>query len=115
MTTPPPSLTQKTATGVAWITSFQIARQVLQIASVSVLARRIPPSAYGLVGMAVLVTNLLETIRDMGTGTALVREREMPDELASTGFWLSSMTGGAVTLLLVLISWPAARFLTTCY
>ena len=110
MTTPPPSLTQKTATGVAWITSFQIARQVLQIASVSVLARRIPPSAYGLVGMAVLVTNLLETIRDMGTGTALVREREMPDELASTGFWLSSMTGGAVTLLLVLISWPAARF-----
>jgi len=104
------SLTQKTATGVAWITSFQIARQLLQIVSVSVLARRIPPAAYGLVGMAVLVTNLLETIRDTGTGTALVREREMPDELASTGFWLNCITGGAVTLLLILASWPAARF-----
>ena len=110
MNKPERSLTQKTATGVAWITSFQIARQVLQIVSVSVLARRIPPAAYGLVGMAVLVTNLLETVRDMGTGTALVREKEMPDELASTGFWLSLMTGGGVTLLLLIASWPAAKF-----
>ena len=47
---------------------MQIARQLLSIISVSVLARRIPPAAYGLVGMAVLVTNLLETIRDVGTG-----------------------------------------------
>ncbi|MGC2107942.1 MAG: lipopolysaccharide biosynthesis protein [Candidatus Korobacteraceae bacterium] len=107
---PQRSLTQRTATGVAWITSFQIARQVLQVISVSVLARRIPPSAYGLVGMAILVTNLLETIRDMGTGTALVRERDMSDELSSTAFWLNLMTGGVVTLLLVIASWPAARF-----
>jgi O-antigen/teichoic acid export membrane protein len=110
MTTAPRSLTQETASGVAWITSFQIARQVLQVISVSVLARRIPPAAYGLVGMAVLVTNLLESIRDMGTGTALVREREMSDELASTGFWLNCATGSMVTLLLLLASWPAARF-----
>ena len=110
MSTPPRSLTQATATGVAWITSFQIARQVLQIISVSVLARHIPPAAYGLVGMAIIVTNLLETIRDMGTGTALVRERDMSDELASTGFWLNCMTGATVTLLLFLASWPAARF-----
>ena len=110
MSTAPRSLTQATATGVAWITSFQIARQVLQIISVSVLARHIPPAAYGLVGMAIIVTNLLETIRDMGTGTALVRERDMSDELASTGFWLNCMTGATVTLLLFLASWPAARF-----
>jgi len=104
------SLTQKAASGVAWITSFQVARQVLQIISVSILARRIPPGVYGLVGMAVLVTNLLETIRDVGTGTALVREREMPDELASTGFWVNCMTGATVTVFLVLLSRPAARF-----
>jgi len=104
------SLTQKAASGVAWITSFQVARQLLQIVSVSVLARRIPPGVYGLVGMAVLVTNLLETIRDVGTGTALVREREMSDEVASTGFWVNCMTGATVTLFLVLLSWPAARF-----
>ena len=61
---------------------------MLQVISVSVLARRIPAATYRLVGMAMLVMNLLETIRDVGTGTALVREQAMPDELASTGFWL---------------------------
>src|SRR5271167_3256157 len=104
------SLTQKTAAGVAWISGFQVARQLLQVISVSVLARRIPAATYGLVGMAILVTNLLETIRDLGTGTALVREREMPDELVSTGFWLNCVTGAGVTFLVVLVSWPAARF-----
>jgi len=34
----------------------------------------------------------------------------MPDELASTGFWLNCTTGAAVTLLVLLLSWPAARF-----
>jgi O-antigen/teichoic acid export membrane protein len=110
MTKPTPSLTQRTAAGMAWLTGVQIARQVLSVISVSVLARRIPPPIYGLVGMAVLVTTLLETIRDVGTGTALIRERELPDELASTAFWLNCCTGIVVTLLVIAMSWPAAYF-----
>jgi O-antigen/teichoic acid export membrane protein len=110
MTRTGPSLTQKTAAGMAWLTGVQAARQLLSIVSVSVLARRIPPATYGLVGMAVLVTNLLETIRDVGTGTALIRERELPESLASTAFWLNCGTGIVVTLLVVALSWPAAYF-----
>ena len=104
------SLTQKTASGVAWISGFQVTRQVLQVISVSVLARYVPPAAYGLVAMAALLTNLLETVRDLGTRYAMVREREMPDDLVSTVFWLNCIMGGATTLLLVLLSWPVARF-----
>ncbi len=110
MTTANRSLSQKAAGGVAWITSFQVGRQLLQIVSVSILARHIPPGVYGVVGMAVLVMNLLETVRDMGTGAALIREREMPDDVASTGFWLNCMTGATVTLVLVLLARPAAHF-----
>lgn len=110
MTQANPSLTQKTAAGMAWLTGVQLGRQLLSVISVSVLARRIPPATYGLVGMAVLVTNLLETIRDVGTGTALIRERELPGSLASTAFWLNCGTGIVVTLLVVALSWPAAYF-----
>ncbi len=95
---------------MAWLTGVQVARQLLSVISVSILARRIPPAIYGLVGMAVLVTTLLETIRDVGTGTALIREREMPDELASTAFWLNCSTGVVVTMLVIALSWPAAYF-----
>ena len=104
------TLTQRTAAGVAWISGFQVARQVLQVVSVSVLARHVPPAAYGLIAMAVLVTSLLETIRDAGTGQALIREREMSDEVASTAFWLNCAIGGTAATLVILGAWPAARF-----
>ncbi len=104
------TLTQRTASGVAWITAFQVARQVLQVVSVSVLARHVPPAAYGLIAMAFLVTSLLETIRDAGTGSAMIREREMNDDIASTVFWLNCVLGGAVSVLVVLASYPAAIF-----
>ncbi|MGD0165297.1 MAG: lipopolysaccharide biosynthesis protein [Candidatus Sulfotelmatobacter sp.] len=103
------TLTHKTASGVAWISLFQIARQLLQVASVSVLARRVPPSAYGLMAMAVLIINFLETVRDAGTGAALVREREVSDDLAATVFWLTCGLGLGITLIMILVSWPAAR------
>jgi PST family polysaccharide transporter len=104
------TLTQRTAAGVAWTSAFQVARQLLQVISVSVLARHVPPAAYGLIAMAFLVTTLLETIRDAGTGQALIREREMSDEIASTAFWLNCVVGGTAALLVVLGAWPAARF-----
>ncbi|HVP49950.1 MAG TPA: MOP flippase family protein [Candidatus Bathyarchaeia archaeon] len=105
-----PSLTQKTASGVAWTTAFQVARQLLQVVSVSVLARHVAPAAYGLIGMAVLVTNLLETIRDAGIGQALIREQEITDEVASTAFWLNCFVGVIAALLVNLAAWPASLF-----
>jgi PST family polysaccharide transporter len=110
MTSDNRSLTQRSAAGVAWILAFQITKQLLSVVTVSILARRIPPRAYGIMGMAILVTNLLETIRDLGTGTALVREQTLSDELASTAFWLNCTSGLVVTLLVVALSYPAALF-----
>src|ERR1700678_3489796 len=104
------TLTQRTATGVAWVGAFQVTKQLLQVVSVSVLARYVPPAAYGLVAMSALLTNLLETVRDLGTRYAMVRERELPDDLVSTVFWLNCILGATTSLLLVGLSWPAARF-----
>ena len=104
------SLTHRTASGVAWISLFQIARQLLQVVSVSVLARRVPPSAYGLLGMAALLTGFLELFRDAGTGYALIREREVSDDLAATVFWLTCGLGLAFTLMLIALSRPVAHF-----
>jgi PST family polysaccharide transporter len=60
--------------------------------------------------MAVLVTNFLETIRDVGTGQALIREKEVSHDLASTVSWLNWGLGAIVALFMALIAWPAARF-----
>jgi PST family polysaccharide transporter len=106
----PLSLTHKTASGFAWMSLAQVVRQLLQLLSVSILARHIAPSAYGLVAMAALITNFMETVRDVGIGYALVRERVVSREFASTVFWLNCIFGGTATLLVVAASWPAAYF-----
>jgi len=45
-------LSQKTIAGVAWSALFPSSRQILSLLSVSVLARKVPPSAYGVISMA---------------------------------------------------------------
>jgi len=104
------SLAHRTAAGVAWISVFQVAKQLLSVISVSIVARRVPPAAYGLMAMAALVTNFLEVFRDMGTAFALVREPHVSEELASTVSWLNWGLGGLITLLVAAFSWPVAKF-----
>jgi PST family polysaccharide transporter len=89
---------------------MQAIRQVLQVISVSVLARHVPPAAYGLLAMAAVVTGMLETIRDLGLGQALIREREISDELLSTIFWINIVQGGAISVLVALAAYPTSFF-----
>jgi O-antigen/teichoic acid export membrane protein len=110
MESPTASLTQKATSGVAWSTIFQVSRQVLSVISVSVLARHVPPSAYGIVSMAATLTNFLETFRDLGTTNALVREPKLTDNLVSTVFWLNCILGVVMSVCVFGIAVPASRF-----
>ncbi|HZL50619.1 MAG TPA: MOP flippase family protein [Terracidiphilus sp.] len=107
---PGATLTQKATVGVAWTGLFQISRQLLSLLSISVLARHISPSAYGLIAMATVLTNFLDTVRDLGTTSALVREPNLSDRLLSTMFWFNCLLGLLLTLCVVGLSFPAALF-----
>lgn len=85
-------------------------RQVLSIVSVSVLARNVPPSAYGLVGMSAAITNFLDNLRDLGTTYALIREPDPSPTLISTVFWLNAASGTVLAVLVAALGWPAALF-----
>jgi O-antigen/teichoic acid export membrane protein len=83
---------------------------LLSFASVAVLARKVPPSAYGLLGMAAVIINFFETFRDMGTGNAIIREREVSDRLLSSVFWLNLGLGVVLALAVASLGFPAATF-----
>jgi O-antigen/teichoic acid export membrane protein len=104
------TLTQQATTGVAWSGLFQIIRQLLSLLSVSILARHVSPSAYGLIGMATILTNFLDQLSDLGTTTALVREPNLSDRLVSTVFWFNCLLGLLLTLCVLGLSVPAALF-----
>ncbi len=105
-----PTLTGLATNGVMWMGGSQVLRQLLSLVSISILARHVPPSAYGLISMAAVVTNFLDTIRDFGTGAALIREPEVSNELLSTVFWVNCILGAAMTAVTAAIAWPAALF-----
>jgi PST family polysaccharide transporter len=70
--------------------------QVLSIACTSVVARRVPPSAYGLMGMAAVVIGFVGLFRDIGTTSAIIQRRDIDDGLLTSVFWLNLSIGIAV-------------------
>jgi len=99
------SLTQKAVAGTAWSAFSTAGRQVLSIASVATVARLLGPGAYGIMAMANLLLLLVGTLRDLGTGTAIVQRASISDRLLSSLLWVNCLAG-IMAALLVLISAP---------
>lgn len=87
-----------------WAGLSQAGRVVLQLISLAVLARLIPPNEYGLMAMAGVVTNLAGLLRDMGTSAAVIQKDKLTDELLSTVFWLNMLIGTTVALALFIFA-----------
>jgi O-antigen/teichoic acid export membrane protein len=108
--TAPPGLVEKSVTGTAWIAAGSIYRQVLSLVSVSILARLLPPSAYGLMGLAGLVSNFLYIFRDLGLTTLLVQRASLSQAVLSAAFFLCSLLGAALAALMVVGALPISSF-----
>jgi O-antigen/teichoic acid export membrane protein len=76
-----------------WVALSQGARVASQLVSMTVLARLLPPSAYGLMALAAIVTNLAYLFRDMGTGAALIQAAAVSPKMASTVHWTNLALG----------------------
>ena len=85
------TLTSKALSGVGWSTLANVGRQVLSFGSVALLARLLDPSAYGVMGMATLVTGFLINFRDLGTAAAVVQRPTVTPRMLSSLFWSCSL------------------------
>jgi PST family polysaccharide transporter len=93
-------LAGETLSGAAWTAIGILGQRGLSLVSTMVLARLLPPSAYGLLGMAMVFMAVASTFRDLGTSSALVQRKEFSSELASTLFWVSALLGSTGAVLL---------------
>jgi len=109
-TTETPGLAQSAAAGVAWSTISTAGRQFVSIASLATVARLLGPGAYGVMGMATLVTVFIANFRDLGTGTAIVQRLTITDRLLSSLFWVNCVLGLCLSLIIVAASPLAAHF-----
>src|ERR1700739_1188706 len=88
----------------------QGANFALRVGSLMVLARLLDPKDFGLVGMVTAFTGVLTLFRDFGLSSATVQRVEVTDDQVSTLFWINSLVGAILWLLLVAISPLIAAF-----
>jgi O-antigen/teichoic acid export membrane protein len=96
------------ASSARWVAVSQAARVISQLTSITVLARLLPPESYGLMAMAMTVTNLAFLFKDLGTSAAIVQRKELTDELICTVYWLNLGLGLLIGLILVAAAFPIA-------
>ena len=96
MSPPGASMTTTVVKGAGLNAAARFGTQILQIACTTVVARRVPPSAYGLMGMAAVAIGFVGLFRDLGTTNAIIQRRDIDDGLLTSVFWLNMSMGLAV-------------------
>ncbi|MGD0909930.1 MAG: MOP flippase family protein [Candidatus Acidiferrales bacterium] len=108
--TPPANiLGQRVLFGASWSAIAKVTIQLSALAASTVVARRVPPYAFGIVGMATLAIGLISLFRDLGTASAVIQRRDLNQHLLSSLFWVNVGIGFAGTALCFLSAPVAAR------
>ncbi|MDQ3583878.1 MAG: MOP flippase family protein [Pseudomonadota bacterium] len=68
----------------------------IQLVQMVVLARLLPPSDFGLMGMVNVVVGLGTVLADAGLGSAVIQRREPSRDSLSSLYWMSIAAGAAI-------------------
>jgi len=96
------ALKKETLKGVVWMTLGTGGQQVSSFIIMMVLARLLGPQAYGVVGIASVLLEILNYIGRAGLPEVLVQRSNPTQDDLSTAFWTSFLFGSLLTLLLYL-------------
>ncbi|QBI20295.1 lipopolysaccharide biosynthesis protein [Egibacter rhizosphaerae] len=97
--------------GARWLTVAQVVTQVTRTGVQILLARLLLPSDFGLMAMALVVTNFLDIFRDLGTRAAIIQRREVTPTILSSLFYVNVGFGVALSLGVALLAPLAAALL----
>jgi O-antigen/teichoic acid export membrane protein len=97
-------LTEASKRGVRWVSLARVTGELLMLGSMVVLARLVPPSAFGMFAIAVLVQELATTIPSEGVGTALVQRRSIDRAHLQAGLAIALVMGGALACVVLVLS-----------
>ena len=89
---------------VTWVALSQASKVLLQLLSLTILTRLITPEQYGIMAMAMIVTNFALVFRDLGTSAAIIQRKKLTPQITSSVFWLNAVMGVIICFVIILIS-----------
>ena len=102
------SLKSKTLTGTFWSAADAFLGQGVTFLVGIVLARLLSPTEYGLIGIALIFTIVLNGIVDSGFSTALIRKKDTTDVDYNTMF----ITNMVISVFLFVVLYFASPFIS---
>lgn len=95
------SLKEKTIKGTFWSAADAFLGQGVSFLVGIVLARLLTPDEYGLIGIVLIFTTVLNSVVDSGFSTALIRKKEATDDDYNTMF----ITNMVFSVLMFIVLW----------
>lgn len=80
----------------------------IHFAGLLILARLLEPDDYGLIAMVVAVTAMGDVVRDFGLSSAAVQARNLSDAQRTALFWINTLIGAVLMLIVFLAAGPIA-------
>ena len=90
------SLKQKALNGVKWTSLSSIIIAILQLAQVSILARYLSPSDFGLMAIVSVVIGFSALFMDMGISSAIIHKQDISHKQLSSLYWLNIFAGSVL-------------------
>ena len=95
---------RRTLKGVSWSAIERFSVQIVQFVISIVLARLLMPEAYGVVALALVILNVLQTINEMGFGEALMHKLDRNELDFSSVFMMNMVLGIGLYTILFLVA-----------
>jgi PST family polysaccharide transporter len=97
-------LVDASAHGLRWVSVARVLGELLMLGSMVVLARLIPPAAFGMLAIAILVQELAISLPSEGVGTAIVQRRSVERAHLQAGLGLSLIVGVVLAFVTLVLS-----------
>ena len=105
----PPSIALRFFDGAVWSAARNLLQAVLNLAALGIVARELGPQAYGLFGVATLVTAVAEMMVGGALTESLVQRKDLSDGHIDATFWLSTVSALVLASLIVVCAAPLAQ------
>ncbi len=96
--------------GLAWTASGRWLSQIFRWGATLATARLLLPSDYGIVGMATVITGLLQYVAEFGFGAAIIQQRSLTDDEVREIGGAALIISTGLALLTVLLAPLGAAF-----
>lgn len=104
------SLAGSAARGAATTLLGQGIRFLIQMASITILARLLAPSDFGVFAMVIAIVGVAALLGDFGLSMASIQSQTLTRGQRSNLFWTNTSIGIVLTAVIYVAAWPIAAF-----